>query len=162
MTRYGSLFEDVDLRTRWQAAFYFIFVMRRIIFVTICFKMTSLSGIQLLLINLLNLCILVYTGQNYPLKGWLANRLEMFNELSVCFISFHMYFFTDWVLDDHAQVNRDLQYNYGIMMNCFVGYYIYVNLCIIIYYNIRGYCLIVLKYTRLLRFKLCDWGVEHP
>jgi hypothetical protein len=31
--------------------------------------------------------------------GRQANRLEMANELSVCFISFHYYFFTDWVLD---------------------------------------------------------------
>ena len=97
--RNGNLFEDIDLRSKWQAAFYLVFIVRRIIFVSIVFFVSTLSAIQLLLINLLNLCMLIYVGHNNSLLGKLSNRLEMFNELFVCYISFHMYFFTDWVLN---------------------------------------------------------------
>ena len=158
--RYGNLFEDVELRTKWQAAFYFVFILRRIVFVSIVFSFTTLSGIQLLLINLCNLTMLIYIGHNYSLIGRWANRLEMFNELSVCFISFHMYFFTDWVLDKNNQTDKDLQYKYGIMMNCFITYYIYVNLWVILYYTFKTYQNIMLKYYRLFRFYFCEWGIE--
>ena len=161
-TRYGSLFEDVDLRTKWQAAFYFVYCLRRIVFILVVFTMGHISGIQLLFINLMNLAILVYTGYNYPLKTKFANRLEMFNELFVCFITLHMYFFTDWVLDKNNQTDKDVQYNYGIMMNYFLSYYIYCNIWIILWHNIRTYCLIVLKYSRLFRYTFCEWGVEIP
>jgi hypothetical protein len=45
----------------------------------------------------LNLAILIYTGQNHPLEGQSRNNLEFFNELMVCYITFHMFYFTDWV-----------------------------------------------------------------
>jgi len=71
--------------------------------------------------------MLIYVGYNDSLLGKFANRLEMFNELMVCFITFHMYFFTDWVLGKSGQPDKDVQYNYGILMNCFIVFYIYVN-----------------------------------
>jgi len=78
-------------------------------------------------INFSNLAMLIYVGYNNSLLGKFSNRLEMFNELMVCFITFHMYFFTDWVLGKNGQPDKDVQYNYGIMMNCFIVFYIYVN-----------------------------------
>jgi len=71
--------------------------------------------------------MLIYVGYNNSLLGKFANRLEQFNEIMVSFITFHMYFFTDWVLDKNGQPDKDVQYNYGIMMNCFIVFYIYVN-----------------------------------
>ena len=133
----GTLFEDIDLRNRWKAAFYLFFIFRRIIFVTIVFSMETLGAIQLMMINYSNLVMLIYVGGNSSLIGKWANRLEMFNELSVSYISFHMYFFTDWVLDKQGQPDKDLQYNYGIVMNCLITYYIYVNLLVILYHTLK-------------------------
>jgi hypothetical protein len=45
----------------------------------------------------LNLAILIYTGHNHPLEGRNRNYLEFFNEIMVCYITFHMLYFTDWV-----------------------------------------------------------------
>ena len=81
--------------------------------------------------------MLIYVGYNSSFIEKWANRLEMFNEISVCYISFHMYFFTDWVLGPNNQPDKDVQYNYGIMMNCFITYYIYVNLMVILYYTVK-------------------------
>tara|TARA_B110000285_G_scaffold208433_1_gene248635 strand:- start:252 stop:812 length:561 start_codon:yes stop_codon:yes gene_type:complete len=102
INRYGSLFEDVELRSKWSAAFYLVFIFRRIIFVYLIFKVDGSSSLQLLFLNWMNLIILIYVGINYPLGDKYQNRLEMFNELSVCFITFHMYFFTDYVLDKNG------------------------------------------------------------
>ena len=85
----------------------------------------------------------------------------MFNELSVSFISFHMFFFTDWVLDKNNQTDKDLQYNYGIMMNCFITYYIYANISMMMYYSIKQYWLVIIKWSRILRYKLCGFGKKH-
>jgi len=102
INRSGSLFEDVELRSKWSAAFYLVFIFRRIIYVYLIFKVDSSSSLQLLFLNWMNLIILIYVGINYPLGDKYQNRLEMFNELSVCFITFHMYFFTDYVLDKNG------------------------------------------------------------
>jgi len=102
INRSGSLFEDVELRSKWSAAFYLVFIFRRIIYVYLIFKVDSSSSLQLLFLNWMNLIILIYVGINFPLGDKYQNRLEMFNELSVCFITFHMYFFTDYVLDKNG------------------------------------------------------------
>jgi len=69
-----------------------------------------------------------------------------------------MYFFTDWVLDKNGQPDKDVQYNYGIMMNCFITYYIYVNVFVILYYTLSSYWLGSVKYYRVFRFELCGFG----
>ena len=46
----------------------------------------------------MNLGFMTYTAYFGPLIGLLQNRLEIFNELSVVFITFHMLYFTDWAL----------------------------------------------------------------
>jgi hypothetical protein len=159
--RYGSLFEDLELRSKWSAGFYLVYCLRRIVFCLVIFGMKEFSGLQLLVLNLMNLLILIYTGLSQPLIGRLANRLEMANELSVCFISFHWYFFTDWVLDENHQTNYDLHYKYGIMMNCFVSYYLYYNLMVILNYNLHSYMLLIYKFFRVIRNSLCDFGTQY-
>ena len=76
----------------------------------------------------------------------------MFNELFVCLITFHMFFFTDWVLDVNGVPDKKVQYHYGVMMNCFVLYYLYINLAVIIWFSFRYIRLIVIKVYRLIRF----------
>ena len=120
--------------------------------------METFGAIQLMFINFSNLAMLIYIGYNDSLIGKFANRLEMFNEIMVCFISFHMYFFTDWVLDKNNQPDKDLQYRYGISMNCFITYYIYTNLLIICYYTFKTYWLIWLKWSRIYRMKWFGLG----
>jgi hypothetical protein len=41
----GNLYEDIDLRTKWAAAFYLMFIIRRIVFVSIVFSIEQLSAI---------------------------------------------------------------------------------------------------------------------
>ena len=82
----------------------------------------------------------------------------MFNELFVCMITFHMFLFSDWVLDVNGIPDKNVQYNYGVMMNCFVLYYLYINLAVIIWFTFRYIMLIVIKLYRLIRFHLYALG----
>ena len=104
--RWGSMFEGVKLKTKITACFYLIFVMRRLIFVVLVFGIDNYQGCVMVLLCWMNLAMLIYVGQISPLVEILENRLEMFNELFVCCITFHMFFFSDWVLDENAQPNK--------------------------------------------------------
>ena len=96
------MFDGVKLESKWTASFYLIFIIRRLIFVIMCFGLDNYSGLTLVLLCLMNLAMLIYVGIVEPLIERRFNRLEIFNELFVCFITFHMCFFTDWVLDEKA------------------------------------------------------------
>ena len=95
------MFEDVKLATKTTAAFYLIFIIRRLLFVMMMFGMDNYSGLNLCLLEYMNLFMLMYTGWTRPLQSVFSNRLEMFNEYFVCIITMHMAFFSDWVLDEH-------------------------------------------------------------
>jgi hypothetical protein len=108
--------QDIDKKSRCRSAFYLIYCVRRIVYVYIIFFIDHIPGIQLVLLNLMNLAIMTYTSYFGPLIGVYQNRLETFNEISVCFITFHMFYFTDWTLgfdidslpDKYLQPDRDI------------------------------------------------------
>ena len=121
---------------------------------------------------LLNLAILIYTGRNSPLIGKLCNRLELFNEFSVCFITIQMSFFIHHTLGyDIKTVPEELlsatvallpnesdQNTYGYMMNSCMFYYIYANILVILYYLIRQISLLIKKCYRVNKFQYLGIG----
>ena len=122
----------------------------------------------MIILNLMNLGIMTYTAYVNPLIGVLQNRVEIFNELLLCFIAFHMLFFTDWALgydihlipDEKLLPDRDLiaskylQESYGIGMACLVFFYLSINLSIILYFSLRSVRIVWIKYINLLNHKL--------
>jgi len=115
---------------------------------------------------LMNLAILIYTGRNLPLVGKLNNRLEVFNEMSVCYVTFNMTVFTHWTLGYNISTvseemlsstidllpNQDVMDSYGYMMNSLMFYYIYTNILVIFYFIIRQLSLVFTKYCRLGKY----------
>ena len=81
-------------------------MVRRIIFVNIAFGMDFYPGPSIILICLMNLGMIIYTGHNYNLLGKFRNRIEMFNEYMICCITFHMFCFTDWVKDENGNPDK--------------------------------------------------------
>jgi hypothetical protein len=152
------MFEGVRLRSKVTASFYLIFIIRRLLFVIICFGMDNYSGLNLVLFMCMNLFMLMYVGWTRPLIGKFSNRLEIFNELFVSFITIHMAFFTDWVLDEKYLANKPVQYDYGIMMNVFFLYYLYANLIVIIWETLKIIKLVIIKIYRWIKFKLYALG----
>jgi hypothetical protein len=52
----------------------------------------------------MNLAVLLYTGSK-PLVGRMLNRYEIINEIVVFTCSWHLCFFSDWVIDEQAKAN---------------------------------------------------------
>lgn len=44
-SRYGSLYEGVELRSKWSAAFYLVFMLRRILMVVLAFEAPEYDAI---------------------------------------------------------------------------------------------------------------------
>jgi len=63
-----------------------------------------------------------------------------------------MYFYTDWVLDDHGNPDENVQYWYGVMHNCFFGYYIYANLSIMFWVSLKRYYLAAIACFKRCKF----------
>jgi len=125
-SRQGSLYDDIELRTKWTAAFYLCYALRRIFFVDIAFNLKELPGIQIILINYLNLAALIYVGTHKPLISQPRNRLEIFNEFMICFITFVFMGFTDVIL------NEDDKWAFGNIVIWLVIYFLYVNIMVIL------------------------------
>jgi hypothetical protein len=59
---YGSLYEGVKKRNKWQVGANIVFMARRFLFVIICFNFDKHSSIQIILVNLINLACSIYYG----------------------------------------------------------------------------------------------------
>lgn len=105
-------------------------------------------GIQLVALNLLNLTSLIYLGQQQPFDNRFKNRIEMFNEFTVCICSMLMMCFTNFIPEIETQSFMGWQMIGVIVINCAV------NVTIIVSIGGRGLWLIGLKYYRRIKFKL--------
>ena len=148
------------MRSPWPAGFYLMYMARRILFVWVVFNLEEYSGMQLLILNMMNLIILMYVAGSNPIQERFRNRLEIFNELFVCYCTQHMYFYTDWVLDKHGNPDENVQWWYGVLHNCFFGYYIYANLGILVWVSLKRYYLAAIACYRKCKFY--GWEQEKP
>jgi hypothetical protein len=79
--RWGVMYEGFRTETKWQIGYNTVFMLRRLFFLYICFFLKNSISLQIIAINLMNLAVLIYTGQHQPLESRFDNRLDMFNEL---------------------------------------------------------------------------------
>lgn len=145
--RWGSLFEGYKRETKWQLAANLVFIMRRFLFVLISFKVDYMSSIQIILINLINLGCLIYYGYVKPFDSRLRTRIDMFNEISVTVITWHMMFFTQFVPDPR---NQSIVGWSMIICICFNAL---CNVLVVLWFAGRSLYLICTKYYNILEDK---------
>lgn len=119
--KWEALYERVDPRDKFNLLYYPIFCGRRVIFCYLCFSLFHLPSIQFISLMLLNTLILEYIAGQKPLHSRFLNRLEIFNELTSLLSTFHMAFFTDWIIDPV------LQHTLGWSIISFISLNIVVN-----------------------------------
>lgn len=115
----------------------------------IAFLVEHYPGIQIVLLNLLNLFSMIYLGYFSPFKTKFRNRLEIFNEVTVLMSSFYMMCFTDLVGTLEAQSTMGWVMIVTIVLNSLI------NISIVLYVGGKGLYLIFVKYYRLVKHKLC-------
>jgi hypothetical protein len=64
--RWGVLYEGFKTESKWQIGFNSIFLLRRILFLYICFFLKHSPSLQIVSINMMNLMVLIYTGYHKP------------------------------------------------------------------------------------------------
>ena len=88
--------------SKWQISYFFVFVIRRQIYVAVAFLLISQPGWQIMGMLWLNQAWTLYLGQIQPHEMRLSNRIDLANEFLIMIIFFHLFFFTDWVPDQEA------------------------------------------------------------
>lgn len=130
-SRQGSLFDDIELRTKWKSAYYLVYVVRRILFIEIAFGLKDWPGIQIQFVNYLNLATLIYIGSFSPLLSRPRNNLEMFNEFCICFVSFVFMSFTNVISNDNTK------WKFGEIIIWAILYFLYVTIMVVLAYNAK-------------------------
>ena len=76
-----------------------MFILRRGLFVLTMFQASIVQypSVQLLLLASINYMAIVYQGLARPQIGSLDNKIELFNQTMVAFVTFHMFYFTDFL-----------------------------------------------------------------
>jgi hypothetical protein len=97
--RWGSLYDGFRLHSKGQVAANLVFMLRRILFVLICFQLDTIPGVQVILVNLINLFASIYYGYFKPFESKLRTFLDFFNEFCLVVITWHMMFFTEYISD---------------------------------------------------------------
>lgn len=74
-----------------------VFVIRRALFTSIAFFLSSEPLLQIQLVMFINLMMFIYTGSAKSLDSVFKNRLEKFNELCIHSATIQMLLFTDLI-----------------------------------------------------------------
>lgn len=100
--KWGLSFFMVDVRGKFKVLYCLIFLIRRFLFILICFFESSV-GLRLIYTNLLNLFVLIYVTSVRPKTRRLHNRMEIFNEYSIVLVFNICFTFTDFNNDEHMK-----------------------------------------------------------
>lgn len=156
--KWGVLYEGLKTESRWQYASNGVFMLRRLLFIMICFLLIDFPSLQILFLNLLNLLMLIYTGYFCAYVGRLRNRMNLFNETSIVCISWHLMFFAN---EDYLP-DSSMQFNMGYSMALCIGINLVVNYAVIFYFGCLSIGLVCLKYYKLWRFVVYGDDPENP
>ena len=98
--------------TTGQRLYYLVYLARRTVYLILALAISDSAPqiVQIYGLIFLNLAIIIYNGLCQPMASRLDRRLELFNELMVCFSTISMLLVTDWNPSPH------LQYDFGWMI----------------------------------------------
>ena len=95
--KFGVMYEDLDLdQGRWVASVPLVFILRRLHLCMIIMFMNH-AAFQLQSINFALLYVMIQNGSIEPFKTKTLAHLDLFNELSILLIFYHMLVFTPFV-----------------------------------------------------------------
>ena len=124
-------------KDRTARLFYLFFILRRIVFIFMCFELQEEPVIyEILIVMFLNMAMLIYQGYFQPAYNLFENRIELFNEFNVSVCSTIVLCFTEWI---HSE---DLKFLIGWCFCCLILFQILINIIIIFYYSMRSSSLV--------------------
>lgn len=119
----SGMYNNIHLKkNRWTIFYYPIFLIRRFVFVLIPFFLMNFQGHQVQLLLFINLFTCMFYFYVKPHILPLKVKQEMFNEYMVLILSYHMFTFTQFVID--------------VSIQFVIGYSFVAMLCIILFVNV--------------------------
>ena len=87
----------MSMNNALQITYYFVFCIRRVLFVALSIFFINYPIMQVINLNLMNLFMIIYLSNVKPFIGRFRNRLEIFNDFAMINLTLMMMLFTDWV-----------------------------------------------------------------
>ena len=138
---YGTLIDGHKVKTKSQKLFYFFYMLRRLIYLSLALNYPNLPvSIQLISLILINIVWTIYLGLIDIHSSRRERRFELFNEfiVSMCFIS--LLTVTNWNGDP------ELQFLYSWMVIALIQLLVLVNFASIIVSGFKSIKSLAIKY----------------
>lgn len=94
-SRYGLLINDVRPQRKLAKLYWYIYQMRRLIFVKLVFNPNVHGYQQIMFLTITNLCMLIYVGTDI-FQEKMLRHFQMVEEFLNCIVVHHMFLFTDY------------------------------------------------------------------
>ena len=140
--KWKAFYQGIKTRSKWTLAYYSIFYVRRVNFCFLALFLKHLPIIILQINMLLNLFIIIYQGSICPFITRQQNRIELFNEVFITIITFHLCLFTQFVPEYEVQIKM------GWSLIFFTVVLSLGNFMIILREGFRSIYLVFVKYYR--------------
>jgi len=144
-SKWAVLYEDLNPKHTVNLWYNIFFITRRLLYVETSFTFEQFPCQQIQILLYMNLFNNIYIQGVKPMKSLVLNKLEIYNDILVFYVTLHFFFFTDLVPD------LETQYLYGYSCICLVGLGIFFDLLYIFGKNFLILRLILIKYFRLLK-----------
>ena len=129
--KFGILVNGINIRYKAKVAYFFLFQMRRILYIQSYFLFQEHPIFQILILNYTNIVILIYQGHNRPYILQIKNKIELLNEVFTFNLTFFVFCYTKWISDLELQ-SKIGDFNAGI-----IGIMILVNMCFVVMYSLK-------------------------
>lgn len=97
--KFDSLYEGLDMGSRYAMWYYSIFTVRRLIYGISAVALDKHPIVQIAILNVQSTLVIIYLTLVKPFEVSYMNKLEIFNEICILIVSYHMFIFTDFVPD---------------------------------------------------------------
>lgn len=133
--KYGSIYEGVKLENRSAIIYPLQFILRRYLFAVVSILVSDFIWLQIALQFLFTTFIVIYLFQTRPLEETQALRLEVFNEVTIAFLLYHVMSFSDWYYQD-AEMKEDLGYTFSAI----IFFNLAIHLTLLLVSQVRSCC----------------------
>ena len=145
--KWSAFYEGIKTTNRGTLAYYYIFYARRVFFCFVAFYLLPLTIVKVQIIMMINLFIVIYQASYNPFITKKKNRIELFNEVFITIITFHICLFTEFMPNQESKITM------GWSMICLTVVNTIFNFLIILAAGLTSMKLIIIKwYYRLRRF----------
>ena len=101
-SKFNALYFNIDVRHEFNVLFHTVFCIRRMIFALLITLLNPYPAFQIMILLHLSCFTMSYVAFNQPFKVNLLNSLELFNEIIILVMTYHLIMFSDFVKDREA------------------------------------------------------------